>query len=59
MERGSFDLNGVVREVLDLTRRQAERSDVAVIVTLGELPLLTGDASNATSWTSLRVSVPT
>jgi signal transduction histidine kinase len=43
LEQGRFDLNAVVREVLDLTRRQAERSDVAVIVTLGELPLLTGD----------------
>jgi signal transduction histidine kinase len=43
LERGSFDLNAVVREVLDLTRRQAERSNVAVIVTLEELPLLTGD----------------
>ena len=43
LERGHFDLNAVVREVLDLTRRQAERSDVAVIVSLRELPQVAGD----------------
>jgi signal transduction histidine kinase len=42
-EQGLFDLNGVVREVLDLTRRQAERSNVAVTVRTAELPLLGGD----------------
>lgn len=42
-ERGRFDLNAVVREVLDLTRRQAERCDVAVITQLTELPQLDGD----------------
>jgi len=44
LEQGVFDLNVVVREVLDLTRRQAERSSVAVIVRLAELPQLAGDA---------------
>lgn len=44
MERGRFDLNAVVREVLDLTRRQAERCAVAVVVRLTELPLLAGDS---------------
>jgi signal transduction histidine kinase len=43
MERGSFDLNAVVREVLDLTRRQSERSNVEVAVALDELPQLAGD----------------
>jgi signal transduction histidine kinase len=42
-EQGTFNLNAVVREVLDLTRRQAERSSVAVIVRLAELPELIGD----------------
>jgi signal transduction histidine kinase len=44
LERGQFDLNVVVREVIDLTRRQAERSNVAVVVRLAELPMLLGDA---------------
>jgi signal transduction histidine kinase len=43
LEQGRFDLNAVVREVLDLTRRQAERCDVAVIVRMAELPELKGD----------------
>jgi signal transduction histidine kinase len=43
-ERGQFDLNVVVREVLDLTRRQAERSDVAVVLRTAALPPLAGDA---------------
>lgn len=43
MEHGRFDLNAIVREVLDLTRRQAERSHVTVIVSHGELPQLAGD----------------
>lgn len=43
MERGRFDLNAIVREVLDLTRRQAERSQVTVIVRQEELPSLDGD----------------
>lgn len=43
LERGRFDLNAVVREVLDLSRRQAERSRVEVLVNLAELPQLTGD----------------
>lgn len=43
LERGLFDLNAVVREVLDLTRRQAERHDIAVVSKLTELPQLTGD----------------
>lgn len=43
MERGRFDLNAIVREVLDLTRRQSGRSDIAVIADLAELPMLDGD----------------
>ena len=43
LERGKFDLNTVVREVLDLTRRQAERSRIGVTVELAGLPLLAGD----------------
>jgi len=43
LERGRFDLNAVVREVLDLARRQAERSNVEVVVSMVELPLLVGD----------------
>lgn len=43
LERGRFDLNSVVREVLDLTRRQAQRSNVEVVVSMAELPLLVGD----------------
>ncbi|TLM68902.1 MAG: sensor histidine kinase [Deltaproteobacteria bacterium] len=43
VERGIFDLNAVVREVLDLTRRQAERNDVAVVADFAELPGLPGD----------------
>ncbi len=43
LEQGRCDLNGVVREVLDLTRRQAERSEVAVITRIAELPQLAGD----------------
>jgi signal transduction histidine kinase len=43
LERGRFDLNSVVREVLDLARRQAERSNVEVVVSTVELPLLVGD----------------
>lgn len=43
LERGCFDLNAIVREVLDLTRRQAERHAVAVSVKLAELPQLAGD----------------
>ncbi|MHB8708588.1 MAG: two-component system sensor histidine kinase NtrB, partial [Desulfuromonadales bacterium] len=43
MERGRFDLNAIVGEVLDLTRRQAERSHVKVIVRQAELPQLDGD----------------
>ncbi len=45
LERGQFDLNIVVREVIDLTRRQAERNDIAVMVRTAELPLLAGDGS--------------
>lgn len=43
MERGRFDFNAIVGEVLDLTRRQAERSHVKVIVRQVELPQLDGD----------------
>jgi len=43
-EEGACNLNGVVREVLDLTRRQAERSNVKVVVRLAELPPLAGDS---------------
>ena len=43
-EGEACNLNAVVREVLDLTRRQAERSNVAVAVRLAELPLLAGDS---------------
>jgi signal transduction histidine kinase len=44
LEGGDFNLNAVVREVLDLTRRQAERHSVAVVVRLAELPQLNGDS---------------
>lgn len=43
VEHGRFDLNAVVREVLDLTRRQAERNDVGVISRFADLPPLAGD----------------
>jgi len=43
-EGEACNLNTVVREVLDLTRRQAERSNVAVAVRLAELPPLAGDS---------------
>lgn len=43
LERGLFDLNAVVRDVLDLTRRQAERHDISVVIKLAELPQLAGD----------------
>ena len=43
-EGGTLNLNAVVREVLDLTRRQAERSNVTVVVRLAELPPLPGDS---------------
>jgi signal transduction histidine kinase len=43
-ERGLLDLNAVVREVLDLTRRQAERGDVDVVLRTAALPQLAGDA---------------
>lgn len=43
VERGVFDLNAVVREVLDLTRRQAGRHDVEVVADLAGLPALAGD----------------
>jgi signal transduction histidine kinase len=45
VEREDFDLNGVVGEVIDLTRRQAERSGVAVTFVAGSLPPLSGDGS--------------
>ena len=45
VERENFDLNGVVGEVIDLTRRQAERSGVAVTFAAGRLPPLSGDGS--------------
>jgi signal transduction histidine kinase len=44
LEQGRFELNAVVREVVDLTRRQAERSHVEVRVRSAELPQLFGDA---------------
>jgi len=43
-EQGLFDLNAVVREVLDLTRRQAERNGVDVVLDAAPLPQLAGDA---------------
>jgi signal transduction histidine kinase len=44
LEGGACNLNALVREVLDLTRRQAERCNVAVVVRQAELPLLAGDS---------------
>jgi len=43
VESKNFDLNVVVGEVLDLTRRQAERSGVSVSFTPAVLPSLSGD----------------
>jgi len=43
VERGWFDLNLIAQEVIDLTRRQAERNGVSVIFTPAELPALSGD----------------
>jgi len=43
VERGSFDLNLVAREVIDLTRRQAERSGIRVLLNTMDLPALSGD----------------
>jgi len=43
MEQGRFNLNQVAREVIDLTRRQAERSAVRVFLNAAELPALSGD----------------
>lgn len=45
VERGWFDLNVVVGEVLDLTRRQAERSSISIDFSAAELPQISGDGA--------------
>lgn len=45
VERGLVDLNVVVGEVLDLTRRQAERSGVTIAFDAAALPALSGDGA--------------